>query len=253
MIEWMAHSAIHGNPGLRFQGFDNFKIYSRLDIGESDEVTVRLKAAKMRKCDDGFVVPIQLCRVAHENEIVHAAADILLCSRYQVGVSTIKEPELNDYPNKNDIYSDDRLFHGLGFHAIEKIDGYSKEGMVAHAKAAPPPADWIEQPLRQKWLADPLIIDSSFQMMILWSIEEDNVPSLPVSAGSYRQFQSDFPGDGIRIVIRVTEKVASSIHADIEFQDSRGQIIARMEDYCCIQDKSLFQAFGRNKLKTAVA
>ncbi len=251
MVEWMGHSAIHGNPGLRFHGLENFKIYSRLDIGADDGIAIRLKSAKAQKDNNQFIVPIQLCRVVAENEIVHAEADVLLCVKYQQVASQIKEGKLEDYPHNNDFYSGNKLFHGKLFQGIERIDGISKKGMIGWSKSASLPKDWINKPLRQKWLSDPLVLDASFQLMILWSIEEDDAPSLPVSIGRYRQFQSDFPGDGMRIVIQITDKVASSIHADIEFQDSRGLIIAKIEDYCCIQDKSLYQAFNQNKLEPA--
>ncbi len=249
MIEWMGHSAIHGNPGLRFKGLDQFKIYSRVDISNGEEVTIRLKSAKIQKDNDQFIVPIQLCRVADENEVVHAEADVLLCVKYQQVASQIKETKLEDYPHDNDFYSDNKLFHGKLFQGIDRIDGISTKGMIGWSQSASLPKDWINKPLRQKWLSDPLVLDVSFQLMILWSIEEDDTPSLPVSIGSYKQFQSDFPGDGMRIVIQITDKVASSIHADIEFQDSRGLIIAKIEDYCCIQDKSLYKAFNKNKLE----
>ncbi len=251
MIEWMGHSAIHGNPGLRFHGLENFKIYSRLDIGVDNAITIRLKSAKVQKDNNQFIVPIQLCRVVAENEIVHAEADVLLCVKYQQVASQIKEGKLEDYPHSNDFYGGNKLFHGTLLQGIERIDGISKKGMIGWSKSASLPKDWINKPLRQKWLSDPLVLDVSFQLMILWSIEEDDTPSLPVSIGSYQQFQSDFPGDGMRIVIQITDKVASSIHADIEFQDSRGLIIAKIKDYCCIQDKSLYQAFNQNKLEPA--
>jgi hypothetical protein len=121
-------------------------------------------------------------------------------------------------------------------------------------KGAPLPASWIKQPLRSAWLTDPLVIDSAFQMMILWSFERFGSGSLPCFAGRYRQFQEAFPREGVQVVIRVTSESAHGASADMEFLDRHtGKLVARLEDYECVIDPSLKQAFQRNQLKLAVA
>jgi hypothetical protein len=116
-------------------------------------------------------------------------------------------------------------------------------------KAAPQPATWLKQPLRNLWLTDPLVLDSAFQLMILWSFERFGSGSLPSFAGRYRQFQDTFPREGAQIVIRVTTEREHGASADMEFLDrNSGKLIARLEDYECVIDPSLQQAFRRNLL-----
>jgi hypothetical protein len=103
--------------------------------------------------------------------------------------------------------------------------------------------------MRNIWLTDPLVMDSAFQLMILWSFERSGSGSLPSFAGCYRQFQDSFPRDGAHIVIRVTSERDHGATADIEFLDrSSGKLIARLEDYECVIDPSLQKAFRRNQL-----
>ncbi len=248
IIEWLAHGAMHGNPGLKFHGFNDLEIRSRVALDANETVSVRIRAGRARKKESDLLVPVQLCRVDGPKEIVHAQADIVLVSRMDEGTPRIAEPALKPYPQNGRIYSNDLLFHGEDFFSIEDIEGYCDQGIAAWSRSAPPPSDWIKQPLRQNWLSDPLVLDSSFQMMILWSLEAHGVPSLPVSAKSYRQFQTTFPKNGVRIVIRIAKQSTPRVRADIEFLDRNGQLIARMEGYTSIEDPSLSEAFRRNRL-----
>jgi len=116
-------------------------------------------------------------------------------------------------------------------------------------KTAPKPEGWIKQPLRNSWLADPLVIDSAFQLMILWSFQRSGCGSLPTFAGRYRQFQDSFPPTGVQVLVKVTAERTHSACADIEFLErNSGELIARLENYECIIDASLQRAFIRNQL-----
>jgi hypothetical protein len=86
-------------------------------------------------------------------------------------------------------------------------------------------------------------------MMILWSFERFGAGSLPCFAGRYRQFIETFPREGVQVVIRVTAEREHSALADMEFLErSTGKLVARLEDYECVIDPSLKQAFKRNQL-----
>ena len=112
--------------------------------------------------------------------------------------------------------------------------------------------EFISFPASNSWLADPLALDSSFQMMILWSFERYQSGSLPVFAGRYRQYQDKFPESGVEIRVRVTSQSASKAAAEIDFVDpASGTLIARIEDYECVIDASLNASFQRNKLQGA--
>ena len=106
----------------------------------------------------------------------------------------------------------------------------------------------VANPLRGSWIADPLALDVSFQLMILWTLGEQRAPSLPCAAVRYRQFAARFPREGVRVVARVTQATPQKATADIEFLDASGGVLARMEGYECVIDPSLVEAFRRNGL-----
>jgi len=251
IIEWMAHGAMHGNPGMKFAGFDNLRILKALTMEDHENCIIQILAGKALMNGSTRTVSVELTSSGgNGSNYVHARAEILLAKSLPKGNNPVTEIPLQPYPLKTDeIYDTKRLFHGPEFRGLERVEGYSEHGIVAIAKTAPLPSTWMKSPLRNTWLADPLILDSSFQMMVLWSLEKNGVGSLPSFAGHYRQFQPSYPSEGVRIVIRVTQHNDHKALADIDFIDPfKDKLIARMEGYECIIDASLNSAFRRNQL-----
>jgi acyl transferase domain-containing protein/acyl carrier protein/NAD(P)-dependent dehydrogenase (short-subunit alcohol dehydrogenase family) len=256
IVEWLAHGALHGNPGFRFHGFNDLRICKGVIFEGNTAFTLDVMAGRAVKRESYFLVPVELCsRGANDKIILHARAEIVLANKHPEGIRSITEIPSTPYvPVNGLIYNNERLFHGPDLHGIEQVDGCSAKGIAAIVKGAPAPAKWIRQPLRSAWLTDPLVLDSAFQMMILWSFERFGAGSLPCFAGRYRQFQETFPREGVQVVIRVTSENTHGASADIEFLDRHtAKLVARLEGYECVIDPSLKQAFQRNKLPRPVS
>jgi acyl transferase domain-containing protein/NAD(P)-dependent dehydrogenase (short-subunit alcohol dehydrogenase family) len=250
IVEWLAHAALHGNPGFRFHGFNDLRICKGVTIDRATPCTLLLMAGKAKRQDAFYTVPVELVSSLGEGRnLLHARAEIVLANRLPEGIRTIKDLPATPYNLSTAIYDQPYLFHGPDLHGIEQVTTCSDKGITALVKASPQPATWIKMPLRSNWLTDPLVIDSAFQMMILWSFERFGAGSLPSFAGRFRQFHESFPKDGAQVVIRITSAQSHSAIADIEFLDrSNGKLIARLEGYECVIDASLQQAFQRNQL-----
>jgi len=254
MVEWMAHGAIHNNPGLRFHGFNDLRVLKGVTLNKGQSHTLQVMTGKAFKSDGVHVVPVELSGTSAAGQFfVHARARMVLAARLPEKKPAMERLELPSYPRSVEkIYQSDRLFHGPDFQSIREIIGCSSEGITSVVRPAPLPGEWINQPLRNAWLSDPLALDSSFQMMILWSFERYQAGSLPVFAGRYRQFQDKFPDSGTEIRIHVTSQSASKATAEIDFVDPHsGALVARIEDYECVIDASLNASFQRNKLQGA--
>jgi hypothetical protein len=214
--------------------------------------SLKVMAGRAEKRDSFYLVPVELTGVNGDSRVLlHAKAEIVLAARLPEGIRSIKEIPTEPYePHNGRIYDRERLFHGPDLHGIELVNGCSPKGIAALVKGAPSPAAWLRQPLRSSWLTDPLVLDSAFQMMILWSFERFGSGSLPCFAGRYRQFQESFPKEGVQVVIRISDERQHGAHADMEFVDRQnGKLIARLEDYECVIDPSLGVAFQRNQLE----
>ncbi len=250
--EWFAHTALHTHPGLRFHGFDDLRVFKGVTLDADEVQTLQLCAGDVQQSRGGAAIPVELrSHPAGGKEVLHAAALVHLAETLPSGECRIKARDLQAKAyNNGGLYEGGRLFHGPAFQGLSSVDGAGNDLIAALVGKAPAPKEWILAPMRNTWLADPLILDSAFQMMILWSFRQYGVGSLPSFLREYRQFASRFPSDGARIVIQVTEHNKRKASADIEFVDPKsGALIARIGGYECTLGSFLNKAFQNNKLE----
>ena len=186
-----------------------------------------------------------------QGKLLHAGGNIILGTD-SLQSAAASNPVINGaYSIADDsVYTSTRLFHGQQLQGIQTIAGYSESGISANVRPAPHPSAWMKQPIRTGWLADPLALDSAFQLMILWCFEKTGTASLPTRIGQYRQFRRNFPKDGVQINLQVDSVSKHQARASIEFIDMKGKLVARIDDYECVLDTSLNEAFKRNRLET---
>jgi hypothetical protein len=245
IIEWFAHGALHLNPGMQFQGFDDFRVLKGITLNADENINLRILAGKTIHKSDVSLVPVEL----RSDNSLHASAVMILADTYQTNVLPQLKVINEKYKHKQDeYYKNGQLFHGQDLQGITEVTHCSEKGIMANVNAAPQPSTWMNQPIRSSWLTDPLILDAAFQMMILWSFEESGIGSLPTAIASYRQYQRNFPKDGAKIIIEVNSRTKHQANASIEFIDSKGQLIALIDGYECVRDSSLQTAFKKNKL-----
>jgi NAD(P)-dependent dehydrogenase (short-subunit alcohol dehydrogenase family) len=248
-MEWLAHAALHGHPGLAFHGFNDLRVLSGVIIEPGQAYSLRALAGKARKHDGLQLVSVELRgQRADGREVAHVRAEVILATSYPANASTGSNLPLEPYPFPPEALYRDLLFHGPDLHAIARVDGWSHAAIAAKLRAAPPPANWLTTPLRGTWLSDPMAIDGAFQLMILWTQARHGAGSLPTSLTRYRQFRRAFPGNGVRVFARIVNDRPHETQADLEFRDADGQLVASMEGYQCVVDRSLTSAFQRNEL-----
>jgi acyl transferase domain-containing protein len=256
IVEWLGHGAIHNNPGLRFHGFNDLRVLKGVTLEAGQLHNLQVMTGKAFKSGGFHVVPVELSGSSPSGQhFIHARAKIVLANRLPEGKAATGRQELPLYPHPMaEIYRPERLFHGVDFHALREVIGCAPEGIAALSRPAPQPAAWISSPLRNSWLADPLVLDASFQLMILWSFERYQAASLPVFAGRYRQYSEKFPECGAEIRIRVSKQNPHKATAEIDFvHPLSGELLARLEDYECVIDVSLNETFQRNTLQGATS
>ena len=246
LTEWLAHAALHGNPGLLFHGFNDLKIYKGVLLSGGVYKLTAL-AGKAARRDGLFAVAAELRGPGGE---LHAGAEILLAASLPKAGTPAPEFPLKPYPGQTGKAYGEVLFHGEDMRFIRSVAGVSEAGIVLDAASALPPASWMRNPLRDRWLADPAALDAAFQGMILWTYENSGACSLPNAAASYRQF-AQFPEGGARISARVTRSAEHACTADIDFTDGKGNLLARLTGYESTVDKSLNAAFKKKELAAA--
>jgi hypothetical protein len=131
---------------------------------------------------------------------------------------------------------------------LEQVEACDAAGVTARLRPAPAPAAWLRHPLRRQWIADPLILDGGFQLMVLWSLARRGAPCLPCHVARYRQYRRAFPAAGARAVLTAAGGPNLLAVADLDFLDGDGRLAARMEGCECAVDPALQRAFRRNQI-----
>jgi NAD(P)-dependent dehydrogenase (short-subunit alcohol dehydrogenase family) len=248
-LEWLAHAALHGNPGLVFHGFNDLRVTQAISVDSANSLHIRAFADKATKQDKQFVVPVELRgRRKDGRELIHSRAEIVLVSALPPATLADQPPAVTPLPYSVPEAYRELLFHGPELHGIDRIDGASEAAFIGTAFPAPAPSEWFQSPLRSGWVTEPLVLDASFQMMILWTRFQHDTGSLPCFAGRYRQYRKAFPADPTTIVIRIRRDDGKFARADVDYLDPDGRIIAQMQDYECVMDQKLNQQFRRNQI-----
>ena len=249
LVEWLAQGAMHNNPGLLFHGFDNLRIRKGVVLENNKSIEIELRCGALKNDGGLFVIPTQICN--QSDGTIYTSADIVLIDSFPEQRPAI-EPLVVDggeVATQGEIYSSGQLFHGSRLQGLKQVVGNNNEGIIALSATAPIPARWMDKPLRSSWITDPQVIDSSFQMMILWCFAQKKLGSLPSFAGHYRQYCEQFPVGTTRIQCRVTKASNHSATANVDFIDEQSrQLLARIDGYECTMTEGLEQAFYNNKL-----
>jgi hypothetical protein len=246
--EWIGHGAMKENPGFTLHGIDDFRLLSGIRI-EQEKKLVRLMAGKARKNGDAWQVSVELRNgVKNGKDVIHSRARALLVDRlpdppaYKGNGKNGSRP----YPRDLDAVYGEILFHGDQLRAIRSIEAYSDHGMTARLTGAPEPEAWMQDPIRERWTADPMVLDGAFQMAIVWCFEQTGSVCLPSYARAYRQYRPTFPESGVTAVMTVTRHTHRKMTADFTFLDADEQVVATLEDYEATVDPALIHAFRNN-------
>ncbi|MFZ7126823.1 MAG: SDR family NAD(P)-dependent oxidoreductase [Desulfobacterales bacterium] len=253
MAEWFAHSALHDNPGLVLSGIDDMRLLKGVVIDNGSK-HIRLMAGKARKSDTGFAVDLELRDgFKNDREIVHSRATAILSDTFPPPPAFVIPPELSDrnyHRPIGDIYRD-VLFHGDALQGIRKVEHLGPRGMVALLATAPSPSQWMSDPPRNRWIADPLVLDSAHQMASLWCHEQKGRVSLPSYNAAYRQYRRVYPSESITAVLEIREATERRVKGDFTFLDGEGRVVAAIAGHEAIMDDALIHSFKPNLLAAA--
>jgi len=195
---------------------------------------------------DHFQVPTELRDgLQAGREVIHSRARVMLADRLPPAPAygIPEELQQSSYHRSVEEVYERILFHGSHLHGLQEIAGCGPRGILATARPAPPPREWMADPPRSRWIGDPLALDVAFQMASLWCYEQTGRVSLPSGWSSYTQYRSRFPQAPIGIVLEVRSTSRYKMVGDFTFLDAAGQVVARMEGFAAVMDDALRRAF----------
>jgi NAD(P)-dependent dehydrogenase (short-subunit alcohol dehydrogenase family) len=253
LTEWIGHSALHDNPGLLLQRVEEMRLLKGIRMDEERKM-IRLLAGKPRKRDDLYEVDVEIRNgIKDVKEVLHSRARAILSARLPEppAYDTRRIDAFSPYDKSIEEVYESILFHGHALQGIRKIIGLSDQGMVAEVSPAPSPDRWLTNPMRSRWIADPLVLDSAFQMACVWCYEQQGMVSLPSFVSSFRQYCRTFPGTPVTAVLEVTEVKGNKMTGDVIILDANKTVAAELKGYEAIMDTSLFKAFKPDLVKSA--
>ncbi len=253
MAEWFGHGALHNNPGLQLAGLDDMRLLKGIVLGDRQR-PIRILAAPAKANGDGIKVNLELRDgMADGAEVIHSKATAILTDRlpspppYEIPTDLLNTPYDRDV---SQIYSD-ILFHGQALQGIHRVRACIASGMLADLGTAPTPGAWIQKPPRNRWIADPLVMDGAFQMASLWCYEETGRVSLPSFSASYRQYCRRFPSQPIQAVLAVRDVSRYKLVGDFTFLDQDGTVLAIITGFEAVMEDRLMRAFKPERYAAA--
>ncbi|MBN1296157.1 KR domain-containing protein, partial [bacterium] len=244
LMEFAAQGAMIRHPSLLIHGIENFRLLKGIVLRSGMEFELECKTGESEREGRLFRIPVELRGVMPDGKrFVHVSAEVILAPRLPAPPAPPTPLDrMESYPiHQEQLYSE-VLFHGEKLQSIRAVEGVSESGIVAAVDGAPAPIEWMNVPIADTWLTDPMSIDASFQLMILWTELMLDMPSLPCGFATYRQFRKNLPAWAVAD-IRVKEHRGNQVFADIYFKDEENQVVAMIESYQCITDKGLRDAF----------
>jgi NAD(P)-dependent dehydrogenase (short-subunit alcohol dehydrogenase family) len=245
IAEYMCQTAVVSN--LKFAGLKDFSVFKGIILESDADLRMIIYADAPKKVGNHFERVCEVhSKISGGKEFLNARGTIILTDSAALPAdeSKIKRPGSK---HTEGVYPE-TLFHGPLLQCIETVYGCSKKGIAGQVTGNGTPATWLQSPMTQEWVTDPLAIDAAFQFMILWSNQELGMRSLPTKFEDYKQFR-DFPKTGCEVRMNVTSNTENKAVADFEFIDDEGDLIATMDGYEATVDSKLSAAFARNQLE----
>ncbi len=135
---------------------------------------------------------------------------------------------LQPFPMSTDEAYEKWLFHGPCFQGISKVDGFSDKGLSAVLLPSVPSV-CLNRKVDSPWLIDPVVIDSAFQLSILWERAHYDMTFLISSVGAYRRFGS-FSTQPVRCWAEMHAGAGGHLlSTNFHFVDESGKVIALIE------------------------
>jgi len=245
MAEWFSHGALHNNPGLQLAGLDDMRLLKGIVLADRQR-PIRVLAAPARSNGGGISVDLELRDGLEAGaEVIHSRTTALLTDRLPPPPDFAIPAALQEEGYSHDVAQiyRDILFHGRALQGIQRVRACNAHGMRADLATAPAPTAWIQTPPRNRWIADPLVMDGAFQMASLWCYEEAGRVSLPSYTAAYRQYCRKFPATIIQAVLVVKDVSRYKLVGDFTFLDQEGGVLAEITGYEAVMEDRLMRAF----------
>lgn len=254
-MELMVEVAQRGWPERKVLGIQGFRVFRGL-ILDNDRKNIR-------------VVAKPKTNQPSENSVLELAVEIRDLDKpdrpcYQANVQLEKRlpappsydlsslSELQPFPMTVEEAYRRWLFHGTCLQGISTIEGMNEKGICAILRP-PSPGQCFSHQTAGQWLIDPVVLDCSFQLSILWERAHHDMTPLPSRFTAYHNY-----GNLSRSTVRCYLHAESSnegqtLVTTIYFLDSGHRLLGLMEgmEFSCSKALNRLAEFNKSQGKNS--
>ncbi|MGB7796333.1 MAG: SDR family NAD(P)-dependent oxidoreductase [Pseudonocardiaceae bacterium] len=245
-MELMAEAAAVTRPGYEVTELRGLKLLRGVVLDDGPRpITVRVASGPPV---DGGGVAADVTIVDDRAERVSYRAGIVLRQGLPPAppAPARSSAGLDPFPMTVEQAYDELLFHGPLLHGISRIEGIDDDGMVATLLPSAPQR-CLAGAGPGPWNVDPVLLDSGFQLALLWARVRLDMTPLPARIRSYRRFAA-LPEGPVTGDLRVGVRAGGHIlDVQLAFSDARGRLLVFIEGMELTGSRSL------NRLAGAVA
>jgi len=182
----MAELAAQGWPDLAVTGLRDFRVQKGVVVDRP--TTVHVSARAPEHPEDGGRLPVaaEIRLRGGEPAAYRVVVDLEPALPPSPAFEAPPWTSLDPCPMELSELYDRFLFHGPLFAAVERVRGAGTPGIVADLRPSDP-ARCIAG-ASGRWLIDPIVVDGSFQLAILWSRLQHDLTPLPSRFERYQRF-----------------------------------------------------------------
>jgi hypothetical protein len=188
-MELMAEIVAQNWPDLLVAELRDISVLKGIVLKDGP-VDVRIVARSLTQSVDraGIDVQVEITDLSTERRpyyrsVVHLADSLPAPPMYK----PIHSSDLQTFPTTIQEAYNRWLFHGPTLQCISAIHGLNEEGIVATVIPSTP-EQCLADSTKGQWLIDPVVIDSGFQLAIVWARIYHDFTPLPSRFSVYRRF-----------------------------------------------------------------
>ncbi len=248
-MELMAEVARRGWPETRVLGIQDLRVLRGIVLHDGNKNIRTVARPQMDVTQENSILEVQV-----EIEELDKPGRPCYQANVQLGERLPAPPEydpssltkLHPFPMTVEEAYRRWLFHGPRLQGISMIEGMNEKGICAILKPSSLDECFYHQTAGE-WLIDPVVLDSSFQLAILWERAHHDMTPLPSRLAAYRSY-GQFSRSPIRCYLHAqSSNGGQTLMTTIYFLDSAHRLLGLMEgmEFSCSKALNRLAEFNK--------